>query len=766
MRALLCLLLLAGCGTPYNADTTYAKLKPDHPHISIASSALPPAVDVIKGDRLDLYLPAQRSGRLPAIVLVHGGGWRSGERANLAPMAIRLAQRGYASATVSYRLSGEAKYPAAVDDVRAAVRSIRSRKEIDPDRIAIAGASAGGQLASLVGVTGAHVKAIINIDGLSDFTSPEALRHEDDPAKNPSAAGAWFGGRYAEKSALWREASPTFYVGPATPPILFIGSGQPRFSVGREAMIEKMTSFGIPSEVVILPGTPHSFWLFDPWLDPTVDAIARFLAAHMPAPPWMADLGDGRYQNPILHADYSDPDVIRVGDTYYMTSSSFSNVPGLPLLESKDMVNWELVGHALPRLVPHQAFATHQPGKGVWAPSLRHHAGKFWIFYPDPDTGVYVITADRFAGPWSAPHLLLPGMGIIDPTPLWDDDGKAWLMHAWAKSRAGFNNVLTLRQMAPDGRSLLDASGAVVIDGNKLPGYRTLEGPKFYKHDGYYYVFAPAGGVEEGWQSVFRARRIEGPYEDRIVLSQGDTPVNGPHQGAWVRAADGRDWFFHFQDKRAYGRVVHLQPMRWEAGWPVMGDAGKPVAVHAKPVAGFAARTPATSDEFSSPTLGLQWQWNANRDPSWYALEAGRLRLFANPSVLSQKLPAPQFVVDTKVALHGEGEAGMALIGAKSAWIGLRGNELVMNDETILAGVTGAVYLRMDMSAGGIAQFSYSLDGLVFTPAGTPFTATMGRWVGAQIGLLSRGPAPSYADVDYFRVREKTPHPIGHARVK
>lgn len=278
--------------------------------------------------------------------------------------------------------------------------------------------------------------------------------------------------------------------------------------------------------------------------------------------PWVADLGNGKYQNPILNADYSDPDAVRVGDTYYMTASSFNSAPGLPLLQSKDLVNWTLVGHALPKLVPEQHFAVPRTGAGVWAPSLRHHDGKFWIFYPDPDHGVYVITATDFAGPWSEPHLLLPGKGIIDPAPLWDEDGKAWLIHAWAKSRAGFNNVLTLRSMSSDGRRLLDSEGKVVIDGNKLPGYRTLEGPKLYRHDGWYYVFAPAGGVEEGSQSVFRARRIEGPYEDRIVMEQGETAINGPHQGAWLRALDGKDWFVHFQDRKAYGRVTHLQPMR------------------------------------------------------------------------------------------------------------------------------------------------------------------------------------------------------------
>ncbi|MDQ1832735.1 glycoside hydrolase family 43 protein [Massilia scottii] len=505
-----------------------------------------------------------------------------------------------------------------------------------------------------------------------------------------------------------------------------------------------------------------------------------------PQQPWTADLGNGQYQNPILHADYADPDAIRVGDTYYMTSSSFSNTPGLPLLQSTDMVNWELVGHALPRLVPENVFATPQPGKGVWAPCLRFHDGKFWIFYPDPDFGIHVITATNFNGPWSAPHLLAGGKGLIDPTPLWDNDGKAWLLHGWAKSRAGFNNVLTLRSMAPDGRTLLDTSGQIVIDGNKLPNYKTLEGPKFYKKDGYYYVFAPAGGVEEGWQSVFRSRSITGPYEDRIVMAQGKSSTNGPHQGAWVTAQDGSDWFFHFQDKRAYGRVVHLQPMRWKDGWPLIGEevdasgVGQPFLRHAKPMASGALRVPPTGDEFSGTALGLQWQWSANGEPQWYSLAArpGQLRLQAQPgtnlremaSVLTQKLPAPAFTVDTRIELAAtrEGDrAGLVLLGMKYAWLGLRragtGSQLVLGvcegnehactekDQLVLPIDANAAWLRMTM-ADGVASFSYSLDNSKFVEAGQPFKASMGRWVGAQMGLFSTGGTQAHADVDYFRV--------------
>ena len=208
--------------------------------------------------------------------------------------------------------------------------------------------------------------------------------------------------------------------------------------------------------------------------------------------------GAAEYRNPILHADYSDPDAIRVGQTYYMTASSFNSAPGLPLLESRDMVHWELVGHALPQLVPQEMFERPQHGKGVWAPTLRHHDGKFWIFYPDPDQGIYVTTATDFRGPWSTPQLLAAGKGLIDPTPLWDDDGQAYLMYAYAMSRAGINNVLRLRKMSPDATHLLE-EGKIVIDGSKYPTYHTLEGPKLYKARGYYYVFAPVGGVEYGW---------------------------------------------------------------------------------------------------------------------------------------------------------------------------------------------------------------------------------------------------------------------------
>lgn len=497
------------------------------------------------------------------------------------------------------------------------------------------------------------------------------------------------------------------------------------------------------------------------------------------------DLHAAEYQNPIIHADYSDPDVVRAGDDFYMVSSSFNHSPGLPILHSRDLVHWRPLGHVLQRQIPDERYAIPQHGNGVWAPSLRYHDNKFWVFYGDPDQGIFVITAEDMRGPWSRPHLLKKGKGLIDPTPLWDDDGKAYLLHAWAKSRAGINNQLTLHRMSPDAQKVLD-EGEVVIDGNKIPGYRTLEGPKFYKRNGYYYVFAPAGGVAQGWQSVFRAKDIEGPYESRVVMAQGDTPINGPHQGGWVSTASGEDWFIHFQDKDAYGRIVHLQPMTWKNDWPVIGEdpdgdgRGQPVLRYQTPKVVEASsdfHIP-VSDEFDKKSLGPQWHWNANWRDNWYSLtdNPGQLRLFAQnpaenlwdvPSLLLQRFPAEEFRVHTSLRLEGEkSEAGLLLYGTDYAWLGLsrengKNNLLYRtcigarsgckNHEVPLATLPEAeVELALKLYPQGRAMFSYRVPGEDWRTLDEGFIAQPGRWVGAHFGLFALG-EDGHADFDYLR---------------
>src|ERR1044071_10189259 len=274
----------------------------------------------------------------------------------------------------------------------------------------------------------------------------------------------------------------------------------------------------------------------------------------------VADRGDGTYKNPVLHADFSDPDAVRVGDDFYMTASSFNAAPGLPVLHSKDLVNWTVVGYALRRQPPFDVFDKPQHGNGVWAPAIRHHGGEFYIYYPDPDRGIYVTKAKDAAGPWSEPLLIKEAKGWIDPCPLWDEDGRAYLVTAMAASRSGVKSVLVVSRMSEDGTRLLD-DGVLVFDGHDQDP--TTEGPKFYKRNGYYYIFAPAGGVPTGWQLVLRSKSVYGPYERKVVMDQGASSVNGPHQGAWVTTQTGEDWFFHFQDQEAYGRVGALRPMKW-----------------------------------------------------------------------------------------------------------------------------------------------------------------------------------------------------------
>ncbi len=512
---------------------------------------------------------------------------------------------------------------------------------------------------------------------------------------------------------------------------------------------------------------------------------------------WVSDQGDRTYQNPILYADYSDPDVIRVGDDYYMTASSFTAVPGLPILHSKDLVNWKLISHAVQEIVPAEVFNVPQHGNGIWAPSLRHHNNEFYIYWGDPDFGIYMVKTKDPYGEWEPPVLVMEGKGLIDPSPIWDEDGNAYLVHAYAGSRAAVKSILAINKMDPEGTKVLD-KGTVVFDGHDA--HPTVEGPKFYKRNGYYYIFAPAGGVATGWQLILRSKDIYGPYEEKIVLEQGSTQVNGPHQGGWVDTADGTDWFIHFQDVDAYGRIVHLQPVEWKNDWPLMGKdldgngIGEPVQTFKKPVVGHPIIAPAESDEFNSDRIGLQWQWQANPQVTWYSLikDRGFLRLFTvkkkeadnnlwnMPALLLQKFPAPSFKASTKIKLVPEEaesgkSAGLMVFGLDYATLTLtrdaEGYVLKQtqsiqakknlpeetNEETRVK--INEVYLQVEVTGpDAMCQFSYSTNGNKYTKIGKPFKAQPGQWVGAKVGVFSVSEAAikygGYADVDYFRITE------------
>lgn len=482
------------------------------------------------------------------------------------------------------------------------------------------------------------------------------------------------------------------------------------------------------------------------------------------------------YTNPIIAADFSDPDVIATPTGFWMTASSFNSSPALPLLFSEDLVRWQLVGHALQRNQPETWFSQPQHGNGVWAPCLRFHDGRFWIFFPDPDHGIWVTSTDDPLGTWSTPRLILAGKGLIDPTPLWDQDGRAWLLHGWAKSRAGFNNRLTLHEMAPDA-SWVATEGRTLIDGDQLPDVRTLEGPKFYYRDGYYWIFAPQGGVTAGTQLVFRSEKLEGPWTYRTVLAQGDTDINGPHQGAWVRTTMGEDWFIHFQSRPPFGRIVHLQPMHWRDHWPVIGSdtdrdgIGEPVAIGPRPTVtqpsgeGTTLSDFSASDDFSSPVWHPAWHWNTNPEAAWARRTLGRLilnsqpdggNLWQQPALLLQRLPAQPVIAETVINVPeraGGWRGGLLVYGEDYAWIGLRGGdqgEVMLGIGRCRDGRTGCeetfeplyevseaqVRVRATVSQHGHYVFSVFIDDQ-WRSVGELMSARNGRWVGAKIGLFA-----------------------------
>lgn len=515
---------------------------------------------------------------------------------------------------------------------------------------------------------------------------------------------------------------------------------------------------------------------------------------------WVADQGNGTYRNPVLYADYSDPDVTRVGDDYYMTSSSFNAIPGLQILHSKDLVSWQLIGYALDKNIPSEHFSMPQHGNGVWAPSIRHHNGEFYIYWGDPDFGIYMVKTKDPAGDWEDPVLVMEGKGLIDPSPLWDEDGKAYLVHGYAGSRAGIKSVLAINKMNPEGTKVLD-EGVIVFDGHE--NHPTVEGPKFHRRNGSYYIFAPAGGVATGWQLVLRSKDIYGPYEEKIVMDQGKTSINGPHQGAWVDTPTGEDWFMHFQDIEAYGRVVHLQPMTWKNGWPVIGEdkdgdgKGQPVMTHKKPDVGktYPVATPAELDEFDTNKLGLQWQWHANSKVTWAFPMAsqGKLRLYTAevpenfknywdvPNLLLQKFPAEKFTATTKLSfkpnekLQNE-RTGLIVMGENYAYVSLVSKKdgvyvayIAVDDahegtpekEQLLGKLSGnEVYFRVAVDEEAKCQFSYSEDGKNFKQAGSTFTAVPGRWIGAKVGIFAtrqdKTNDSGYADYDWFRITPNT----------
>lgn len=466
------------------------------------------------------------------------------------------------------------------------------------------------------------------------------------------------------------------------------------------------------------------------------------------------DQGNGTYINPVLNADYSDPDVIRVGTDFYMVSSEF-HFMGIPVLHSNDLVNWTIVGRVYSEFKFDPGFDTNDKyAGGSWAPAIRFHNNKFWVYFCTPHEGLFMSSAEKPEGPWEPLVQVVKTPGWEDPCPFWDEDGKAYLGH----SKVGAGPII-IHKMSDDGKSLLD-DGVTVYTGP------VAEGTKIYKLNSYYYLSIPEGGVGTGWQTILRSKNIYGPYEKKVVLETGLTQINGPHQGALIDLPNGEWWFMHFQEAKSIGRVCHLQPVRWKDDWPLIGadldgnGIGEPVYVWKKPDVGavFPITAPQSSDEFNSSDLGFQWAWNHNPENEAWSLKTkpGMLILKALPAVsfmkakntLTQKTmgnsgEATTLLDGTKME-NGQ-KAGICMISKTFSLVGLKkengklfiftDNNGVQNQQEIN---TPKVYLKVTVTVvPDKNQFWFSTDNKKFSIVGEAFGMKNGYWKGPKLGLFS-----------------------------
>ena len=504
------------------------------------------------------------------------------------------------------------------------------------------------------------------------------------------------------------------------------------------------------------------------------------------------------YQNPIVYADFSDPDVIRVNDNYYMIASSFTNTPGLPILKSQDLVNWKLVNYAVSNVPDESYFESVRHGCGIWAPAIRFHEGTYYILFPMPDEGIYMVKTEDPEGEWSEPVCICKHSGYIDPCPFFDEDGRVYMVFGVAKSRIGFKSVLFMSELNKNLTGLI-SEPVKVFDGN-FNGQETIEGPKLYKKNGYYYIFSPAGGVKQGWQTVLRSKNIYGPYEYKVVLKQGNSAINGPHQGAWVTTQAGEDWFIHFQDVYAAGRIICLEPMTFTGdGWPIIGckvlgeDFGEAVE-HFRYPKGLEDKEKyelQASDDFESDKLGLQWQFNGNHKASFYECDTKNACLYLNsikkkdsvsnqPNLLLQKWTKKEFEVRSFVdfsKLKDGDEAGIINMGCTYGAVSVRlsngiyslisvygeqtfDKEKALSEDFVkilipdLTKVGFESVIEFKLKVTSLPSKEYNTDGEYKFPIplerldidyrfkdtdefvnGLSFTPAAGRWVGAKFGF-------------------------------
>ncbi|MHC4743656.1 MAG: glycoside hydrolase family 43 protein [Planctomycetota bacterium] len=510
------------------------------------------------------------------------------------------------------------------------------------------------------------------------------------------------------------------------------------------------------------------------------------------------DQGDGTYRNPMLNADYPDVDIERVGDMYYMITSTNHYAPGMTLLESKDMLNWRIIGHVWDKLTWEPKYNWDKMAgyrHGVWAGDLAYHDGKWFCYFIDFSSGLYVSTAEDIRGPWSEPVCMLKKQFWTDPAVYWDEEEKqAYLICNFGqdKSVKQKQNQNRIFKMSWDGLRLLDEGKPIY----SAPG---AEAAKIYKIDGTFYIFLAEWRDNDRKQIVLRGKTIYGPFERKVVMEKGSVVDRSVCQGALVQVQDGSWWFTHqLVQNRAKkkgdlagattgesyeGRSQWLIPVTWKDGWPVLGkDAdgngiGNTVFSGRKPVKGFPITAPQTDDEFDSPKLGGQWQWNHNpRDDHWSLTDRpGWLRLKAAVPVGDGGFWNAANTISQRIMGKGKGsviakadisgmeagqQAGFCHHSGQYILLGIRvepdgAKRLSFNNNgKITEGpmVTAEIIYFHTEIDGDRATLAWSLDGKDAKQLGGQFALKFGRWRGDRLGLycFNNKTDAGHIDIDWF----------------
>jgi beta-xylosidase len=538
-------------------------------------------------------------------------------------------------------------------------------------------------------------------------------------------------------------------------------------------------------------------------------------AQNIISPKW-GDQGNGTFRNPVLAGDYSDPDVIRVGDDYYGISSTLQESPGMIVIHSKDLVNWEIVGHVVSDvsvLSPELNWNSMKGyDQGVFAGSLRFHDNKFYCHFTTKKNGWFVAIADRPEGPWNVAQMTdmegnpLNGYGWDDNCPLWDDDGNAYII---ASNFGKYEWCPRIFRMSPDGKQLLDGRVSEgsdntkyldIIGGHITHPYRTSEANKIFKHNGYYYFFFSEVRNADGFRPripvLLRSKNIFGPYALKEILhSQGFDKDFEPNQGSLLDTPDGKDWYFitHHGTGHFSGRFLSLLSMKWVNDWPVISEdvdhdgVGEMVWKEKKPSLNNPNIKIQTSDDFSTPNLGLQWQWNHQpRAEKWSLTERpGYLRLYAfkplednNFFTVGNTIGQRYYRCENSVAtvkldingmVNGQ-DAGLCQYDGGKCFSSLG---VVMDNDvkkvvykrgeyekaaTVTVGdfvvpqKAKTMYFRLKADFNGLCNFEYSFDNKKYIASGETSQLTWAFYRGTRLGIYNYNNLneAGFVDVDSF----------------